>query len=184
MLIRPPSAGATHFGPDEALAHFHLDTVEWPSVEHYGYDHAQNVARLALVILANEYPELNVSREQRVLWCAALFHDTGRTAPFGAEDPSHAQRSAALAEAYLRGDPLHGGDPDLRERVGRLIARHHEAPEEPLAKVLADADAIDSCRVLPNTAAGLAYFRERTKTLHTQWPTRERLRKYMVHRGW
>lgn len=185
-MFLPPTAETSHsFGPNDKLPMFDLKSIDFPAVENYGYDHGKNTARLALVILSHAFPELNNQREQSVLWTAALFHDVGRSTPFGVEDANHAAQSAAILDKFIRGQDAYCHDVELRERACRLVARHHEVPDEPLAKVLADADAYEACRVLPGTSEGLRYLKARTATLHTEWAkSKSNLKTYMGHRGW
>lgn len=186
MIIRPPTAETSYDVPGSKLPLFDFRNVTFPAIEHYGFDHGSHTARLALHILSAEYPELDNELHQNALWAAGHLHDAGRDAPFGAGDPGHEVRGAALLDEFLRGHDGYCHDVELRDLACRLVARHHDRePEGPLDRVFADADAYDAARVLPGTSEGLRYLKERTSTLHTHWAQdRANLKRYMASRGW
>lgn len=171
------------------LVVLHGEIVTFPELPYYGFDHGDKTAKLALVILGEDAtPAENTARAQRAIWCAGLFHDLGRRAPLGTPDPDHAQRSATLAEAILRGHHDLWADEDLRETVCRLIAHHGTRPAgDPLARALWDADHYEACRVAPGTREGLEYLKRQTQadTLCTAWARdKTHLQRYMQFRGW
>jgi hypothetical protein len=180
---------------DSNIPQFHLQDlapgVVWPE-EPFGVQHGMHTAKLALVILSHAYGEHDTEENQRVLWCAALFHDLGRQTDFRTEDPQHNQQSAMLANRVLR-SPAHGVEFDaaLHERVCKLIAQHalsdDTMPTDPLACALWDADAYESTRVMPGTHDGLTYMKKRTNPdrLCSGWAKdRENLKRYMQFKGW
>jgi len=164
------------------LPAFDFGNITWGE-DPYGYDHASNVARLAVVILSHAFPEQNKDFERGVLWTAATFHDLDRKAR---DDDQHAARSAAATEEFLRTTDYWANE-RFRTYVCRLIANHENdsMDDDPLMKSLKDADALDACRIDPNMRSGLMYFRERTKGLFTEWAkVKANQKRYMEYRGW
>jgi uncharacterized protein len=106
----------------------------------HDWDHTERVLELCLRIGRKEKADLEVLR------LAAILHDIGREA----EDKSggrlcHGARGAVLAAGILK---RHGLERDTISRVVHCIAAHRfrgrQEPESPEAKVLFDADKLDS----------------------------------------
>jgi hypothetical protein len=165
------------------------EKIEFPELAHYGFDHGDKTAKLALVILGECGGIEMGPSQQKALWTAALFHDIGRRAELGKPDPEHAQRGATIVEAILRGMPDLWHDEVLRNTACRLVANHSKRPEtkDPLAMALWDADHFEAARFEPGTQNGLLYLKtmSRPETLCTDWArSRSRLKTYMEFRGW
>jgi len=97
----------------------------------HNYDHAQEVAEVAEE-LANA-AELSESKKQALV-LAAWFHDTG----YIVSRNDHFAASARLAREFLDQE---GADPELRERVPKLIASlEGDQPDNELAALLHDAN--------------------------------------------
>jgi hypothetical protein len=154
---------------------------------YYGLGHGDACAKLTQAILATLGPKLDNHLNRSALWVAGLFHDIGRTEPFGKEDPYHAARGADMVERILRGHHELHGDELLRSVSCRLIALHDRPPDDPVAQVLWDADHWEACRYMPGTPDGLKVLKERTSphVLYTDFAKeRANLRRYMSWRGW
>lgn len=176
-VVRP--GAVQEVGPDDDIPQYDLREVPWPA-DPYGYDHATNTARLALVVLAREFPDADTKENRAVLWTAALFHDVAR----GAEnDPEHALRSSEWLARFLSGTSYHYVS--LRDAACELVGRHHQPPTDPLSVALHDADALEGCRVRPGTPEGHRYMKERLARLVTPWAKdKGNLKRYMAFRGW
>ncbi|MBS3769859.1 MAG: HD domain-containing protein [Bacteroidales bacterium] len=104
------------------------------------WDHTQRVYRMALHLSELE------GADREIVALAALLHDIGRTE----EDRSrgrirHAERGADMARKILAGESLEN---DKIEKIVHCIVTHrfrdNKQPETPEAKVLFDADKLDS----------------------------------------
>jgi hypothetical protein len=165
-----------------------LRDVAWSTVEHYGYPHGQEVSMLAHYV--GEQLGLNKETLERVK-LAGLLHDLGRETPWQVADPNHRQRSADLAEKFLRSQSEVWHQQALIEETCWIIANHDlsakELPTDPRLQALWDADSYDAARFSPGTVEGLKVFRERTKTdrLCTAWAKEaNNKRVWLNHRGW
>ena len=103
-------------------------------------DHTQRVYRLGLHLSEQE------RADREIVALAALLHDIGRTE----EDRSrgktcHAEKGADMARKILSGEGL---EEDKIDQIVHCIATHrfrgNKQPETPEAKVLFDADKLDS----------------------------------------
>ena len=104
------------------------------------WDHTQRVYRMALHLGEQE------GADREIVALAALLHDIGRTE----EDRSqgrirHAERGADMARKILAGEGLEDN------KIGKIVHciathrfRDNKQPETPEAKVLFDADKLDS----------------------------------------
>ena len=104
------------------------------------WDHTQRVCRMALHLGEQE------GADRDIVALAALLHDIGRTE----EDRSqgrirHAERGADMARKILAGEGLEDN------KIGKIVHciathrfRDNKQPETPEAKVLFDADKLDS----------------------------------------
>lgn len=169
-------------GAEPDLPTFSLDRFDF-SPDPFGWDHGSNTAKLAVVILAHDFPDEDTLAERRALYTAATFHDCGRIA---FTDADHGLRSANLCEQFLKEDMIFLGEVTMRERACALIAHHHdEDNKDPLMICLRDADALDACRVAPNTRIGIEYLKKRWATLKTDFCLNEdRQHTYGEFRGW
>lgn len=163
--------------------------VDFPDLEHYGFEHGDKTAKLATVILSHIGGKSAKPENMRAVWVAGYFHDIGREEDWHTPDPDHALRSANILEHILRSDPSLWGDALLRETACRLVANHSKRPESqnPLETALWDADCFEAARFAPGTREGLVRLKERTdlKNLCTAWAKdRARLKTYMEFRGW
>lgn len=104
------------------------------------WDHTQRVYRIALHLGEQE------DADREIVALAALLHDIGRTE----EDRSqgrirHAERGADMARKILAGEGL---EDNKIEKIVHCIVTHrfrdNKQPETPEAKVLFDADKLDS----------------------------------------
>ena len=104
------------------------------------WDHTQRVYRLGLHLNEQE------RADREIVALAALLHDIGRTE----EDRSrgetcHAKKGADMARKILSGEGL---EEDKIDQIVHCIATHrfrdNKQPETPEAKVLFDADKLDS----------------------------------------
>jgi len=143
--------------------------VEWPTAPGYGYDHAKNTSQLAVHIGG----ALNLKdAELKVLRTAAFLHDIGRRAPWTESDPSHAQRSAELADSIMRRSPWWSASA-LREQVCKLIVAHDlnngRKPTDPLAIALHDAECFEACRRMHDGTAGADLMATRRKACISEW---------------
>lgn len=118
----------------EAAAHFRSARGS------HDWDHTERVLELCLRIGKKEKADLEVLR------LAAILHDIGR----GDEDRSngricHGQKGADLARRILE---RHGVEEDKIARVAHCIEAHRfrggRRPQSPEAKILFDADKLDS----------------------------------------
>jgi uncharacterized protein len=106
----------------------------------HGYDHVRRVLALSLHLGRLGGADLEV------LTLAALLHDIGRPE----EDSSNGVTCHAEAGSRIAGKILarHGAPPVLVRRVQECVRRHrfrgHPAPESLEAKILFDADKLDS----------------------------------------
>lgn len=178
----PMPSGNVAYNADPDLPTFDFTNLTWGN-DPYGYNHGTNVARLAVVILSYEFPELNKDFERKALWTAATFHDLVRQ---DEDDSNHAQASARACEDYLRSTEF-WSDERFKERVLKLIAAHEDdsMDHDPLMRCLKDADALDACRMHPGMRIGLEYFKKRTANLFTEWAKRkDNQKRYMEYRGW
>jgi hypothetical protein len=165
-----------------------LRDVTWPEVEHYGYQHGQEVSMLAHYV--GEFLGLPKNVLERVK-LAGLLHDLGRETPWQVADPNHRLRSADLAVRFLRSQNEVWHQHELIDEVGWLITNHDlsskELPTDPRLQALWDADSYDAARLAPGTSEGLKIFRERTRAerLCSAW-AKEVVNKrvWLNHRGW
>lgn len=162
-----------------------LEHIAWPTVQYYGYDHARNTSRLAAHIAS--YLGLS-ERDISIVKAAGLFHDIGRLEPWHKEDRDHAFRSASFAEEYMKKDPEWWAQRDLHEEICRLIAQHSlsgEAPRDPRAIALYDADCMEAARIAPNTIEGAKLMKQRMSQLQTEWARHsEHQQRWRTYRGW
>jgi hypothetical protein len=165
-----------------------LRDVTWSEVEHYGYQHGQEVSMLAHYV--GEFLGLPKNVLERVK-LAGLLHDIGRENPWQVADPNHRLRSADLAVRFLRSQNEVWHQQDLIEEVGWLITNHDLSsktlPTDPRLQALWDADSYDAARFAPGTSEGLKIFRERTRTerLCSSWAKEvANKRVWLNHRGW
>jgi uncharacterized protein len=104
----------------------------------YGWPHVQRVLRLCEEMAENQNCEVDVE----VLRIAALLHDVAKR--FERDNPKldHGQRSAEMAEAFLRKCGL--AEPKVRAVCHAIKAHtHYEEAKTIEAKILHDADFID-----------------------------------------
>lgn len=198
LNIVPPSIGR-EIAPDENFPIFditdlgafdddgRMTPIAFPDfLEHYGFKHGDQTAKLALVILSH-HPQHNTLANQRAVWTAAIFHDIGRSRP--GPDPTHPERGERILEHILRNRPDLWADEHLRHEACRLVRFHSQRPEshDVVAQALWDADCYEASRFSPGTPEGLRILKERTAltNLCSEWSkNRDHLRRYMEHRGW
>lgn len=156
----------------------------------YKDKHSEDAARLSL----NFTRSLDMpSRTQAVVYFAAAFHDAGRREPWGAEDPCHAERGAAIFDRYYRSaQPERWHDTGFREEVCRLIVQHKAdgvKRADLLANILHDVDCLESLRI--NKLEGLseadqqAYIKKQLGKLVLPLAQQRGLaRAWAEHHGW
>lgn len=162
-----------------------LRDIPFSPVEHYGYEHSQEMSTVAHYIAEG----LGVTGlDLQAVKIAGLFHDLGREQPWQRADPDHQRRSADMAVTFLKGQGETWAKAELIEQVAWLIANHSLAgplPSDPRLQALWDADAYDAARFSPGTPEGMRIFRERTARLCTDWAKNpENKRTWLKHRGW
>jgi hypothetical protein len=162
--------------------------IEFPAGDVYGINHGEQTAKLAIAILAREFPDANNYANRSALWTAALFHDVGRQEYFGVSDPYHGERGARLVERIVR-HSKYWADETMRERAARLVAHHSKPPsgpgDDPLAICLWDADCYEAARYRPGTSDGLAAFKAARGRVVSGWARNaENAKVWMRHRGW
>jgi hypothetical protein len=165
-----------------------LRDVTWPEVEHYGYQHGQEVSMLAHYV--GEGLGLPKTVLERVK-LAGLLHDLGRETPWQVSDPVHRMRSADIAVRFLRSQGEVWHQKDMIDEVGWLIGNHDLSsptlPTDHRLQALWDADSYEAARFAPGTAEGLKVFRARTlnERLCTDWAkNKSNKRTWLSHRGW
>lgn len=172
--------------------------IDFPDVEHYGHDHAQQTSDCAMRIFASlplfsEGPTWQQKLRLETVRLTGLLHDIGRLAPWTESDPGHGQRSAAMAEKLIRDDPKFVPDPDLRDKlmhdVPRIISKHDlkgAHPTNPCAQALWDADSYEILRFEVGQLAHLrGPVKKRMSRLITPWACEiENQRRWRVYRGW
>lgn len=166
-----------------------LQTIDWPDVEHYGFDHHKSIAFISRHISMTLGCK---KRDQDILWIAAILHDIGRKKPFGMSDVGHDIISADMAHKFLKADPSYHGDIELIENVCKMIANHSDVKDENLTNdpkflALLDADVFEVARISPKTTTGLRAIKDTYKTdkMRTDFGRdRAAFRGWMKHRGW
>ena len=129
--------------------------VDFTDLAH-GWEHVHRVYHLALILSEREHAD------GLIVGLAALLHDLGRTTRGPAR--CHAQRSAKLAKKLLAAYDL---SPETLQAILHAILahsyRHGTCPETLEARVLYDADRLDSLG-----ASGV--MRWAMTTRHGRWP--------------
>lgn len=180
-------------GPQTFIGH-----IDFPELEHYGYDHHEQTSELAKRVFASlPMFTAGTTQEQQfnleVVRLSALMHDLGRKTPWTKHDPEHGVLSASIAEDLLKKDPKFTSDPSMRDRlikeVPRIIAAHDlggEQPRDPRAQALWDADSYEIYRFeVGNIKHMKGPVRERMSRLCTEWArVADNQRKWRVFRGW
>ncbi len=171
-----------------------LTAIPWPTVPYFGYDHHSAYAKLAFHIATwlkaakTCGGELLEPADFTAIKAAAVLHALGRSVPWpGAEN--HAQRSAELAEAVMRKDPMFWGDDKTRVHACQLITGMNGEPPgagaTPHQVALWDADCFEQCRFAVNTGEGIRAMAAGFKRCISPWAkepaNQESWRKY---RGW
>ena len=122
----------------------------------HGWEHVYRVYHLALHLAEQEHAD------GFIVGMAALLHDVGRTTPGPAR--SHTKRSAALATKLLAAyDLSHETRHAILHAILAHSYRHGVEPETLEARVLYDADRLDSLG-----ASGVMRWAMTTK--HGRWP--------------
>jgi len=104
----------------------------------YGWPHVQRVLRLCEKIAENQ----NCGVDVEVLRIAALLHDVAKSFEMDNPKVDHGQRSAEMAEAFLRKCGL--AEPKVMAVCHAIKAHtHYEEAKTIEAKILHDADFID-----------------------------------------
>jgi hypothetical protein len=158
-----------------------------PALKDYGFKHHSDVAKLTYRIgQFLDLPETVLTP----LKGAGMFHDLGRSVPWGSEDPGHRERSAVLAEAAMRQDPQFWGDRATREEVCWLIANHRlgagvTPPTDKRLIALWDAECFEQARFAVGTREGAQCMKsgfERCLTAWAQLP--EHQQTWRHEKGW
>jgi len=175
-----------------------LGHIDFPELEHHGYDHAQQTSDCALRIFASlplysEGPSWEQKLNLETVRLAGMMHDLGRHEDWPRKDPRHNERSAAIAEKLIRDDPKFAPDPAMREKlagsVPRIILEHDlngAPPQDPRAQALWDADSYEIFRFDVGEIKHLrGPAKERMGRLCTEWAKKiENQRRWRVYRGW
>jgi hypothetical protein len=103
-----------------------LSKIDWPTQEHYGWEHARDTSQLAVHIAQGGRATVGcefdlTANDIETLKSAALFHDLGREESWKAASPGHrfasAERARKLmvedAQAWFRRDLIEVGVSDL-----------------------------------------------------------------------
>lgn len=106
----------------------------------HDWEHSERVARLAVFLAGREQADTGIVE------AASLLHDIGREAEFESGGRQcHARTGAMMARGLLE---RLGVETGIRERIVHCIAAHRfrgtNRPESPEARVLFDADKLDS----------------------------------------
>jgi len=184
------------------LGTFGGEKVDFPDLEHFGFQHGSDTQRMAWVLMSFEdvedlgdgrvrgLPEdqcvVNTNYNRRVMWLAAYLHDIGRTKPWDEEDKNAEARSAEIAMSVF------DAYPELKEEKGGEymldvlnLIRQRTTGTTPLHEILREADRFEEARFAPNTKKA---FERLTKV----WPkmtttfgrNKSRQLHYMKFKGW
>jgi hypothetical protein len=199
--LKHDAASLAHTGQISMGAYMQLDSIPW-APEPNGSDHAIKLGRLVEYMGTLPGPFGGVvggpldRDDQLALNAVATFYMVGQGDMGKGEVrgfPGYAERSAAFADQFLRGEGARAtpwGTVEMRETVCRLIVKHNDEREIKLDKrlqVFADAVRYELCRLEPNTAPGMRLLKEHWKpeTFHMGWSRdKANARAYMISRGW
>lgn len=123
-----------------------LPTLEQAREFYVGADSAHDFEHILRVVHLAEYLAEQEGGDSAVVRAAALLHDIARhEQDHGAAQIDHAEVSAQAAAAFLVGQ---GADPAFAAQVADAIRSHRfrgtAQPQTPEAKILFDADKLDS----------------------------------------
>lgn len=162
-----------------------LRSTPFPDLPYYGAQHGTMVSQLSDTIgrlLALTENDLEVVKT------AGIYHDIGREKTYEHADAQHNVRSAEIAHRVLTGRKDGHGDREFVAKVCRLIHMHSldgAKPADLMMQTLHDADALDSCRILPGTTVGMLLIQRRKAQCCTPFGrNKEVWAKMMAHHGW
>jgi hypothetical protein len=188
-----------------------LSKIDWPTQEHYGWEHARDTSQLAVHIAQGGRATVGcefdlTANDIETLKSAALFHDLGREESWKAASPGHrfasAERARKLmvedAQAWFRRDliddvcrlitqhamPHVDADGQLRDERGAIITSP-ELPTDPRLRCLWDAESFEGMRFAPGTWEGSVVLKARLAHLCTPWAqVTEHQRRWRERKGW
>jgi hypothetical protein len=188
-----------------------LSKIDWPTQEHYGWEHARDVSQLAVHIAQGGRATVGcdvdlTANDIEVIKAAGLFHDLGREEEWSKPAPGHRFASAERARKLMVEDAQNWFRRDLIDDVCRLITQHAlphvdadgllrdekgvvlEAPPiptDPRLRCLWDAEAFEGMRFAPGTWQGATVLKARLAHLATPWAkVPEHQRRWREKKGW
>jgi hypothetical protein len=188
-----------------------LSKIDWPTQEHYGWEHARDVSQLSVHIAQGGRATVGcdfdlTANDIETLKSAALFHDLGREESWKAPSPGHRFASAEKARALMLEDSQAWFRRDLIDDVCRLITQHvmphvdadgqlrdergtvitaPELPTDPRLRCLWDAESFEGMRFAPGTWEGSVVLKARLAHLCTPWAQiTEHQRRWRERKGW
>ncbi len=176
-----------------------LQDIPFPPLLHYGFEHA-NVVMLMAPYVAQT---LGVGKKEVIdaIKFAALFHDTGRLAPWRETDAEHRFRSVEIWRVWANQKAI---ETSVKEEVAWLIANHTLSRAEGHAGARAtrasppidhrliglwDAECLEAARFAPNTGEGLRILNQRLAQLISPFAknvAKEKTQRdaWLRYRGW